>query len=137
MFQVASIITTTGFATADCNEWTSFAIMILIFCSVVCACAGSTSGGMKIDRLLLALKMLRNRLNSQQHPNAVIRTKVDGVPHDKNLLNSVMVYIVAYMLLILAGAFVNTMFGCDLLTGFSAAVSRCVLSPKRIWLRLI
>ena len=123
LFHTVSLITTTGFATADCNEWTSFAIMILIFCSVVCACAGSTSGGMKIDRLLLALKMLRNRLNSQQHPNAVIRTKVDGVPQDKNLLNSVMVYIVAYMLLILAGAFVNTMFGCDLLTGFSAAVS--------------
>ena len=78
---------------------------------------------MKMDRLLLALKMLRNRLNSQQHPNAVIRTKVDGVPQDKNLLNSVMVYIVAYMLLILAGAFVNTMFGCDLLTGFSASVA--------------
>lgn len=76
-----------------------------------------------MDRLLLALKMLRNRLNSQQHPNAVIRTKVDGVPQDKNLLNSVMVYIVAYMLLILAGAFVNTMFGCDLLTGFSASVA--------------
>lgn len=76
-----------------------------------------------MDRLLLALKMLRNRLNSQQHPNAVIRTKVDGVPQDKNLLNSVMVYIVAYMLLILAGAFVNTMFGCDLQSGFSASVA--------------
>ena len=123
LFHTVSLITTTGFATADCNTWTSFAIMILIFCSVVCACAGSTSGGMKMDRLLLALKMLRNRLNSQQHPNAVIRTKVDGVPQDKNLLNSVMVYIVAYMLLILAGAFVNTMFGCDLLTGFSASVA--------------
>ncbi|MDO5487683.1 MAG: TrkH family potassium uptake protein [Rikenellaceae bacterium] len=123
LFHTVSLISTTGFATADCNTWTSFAIMILIFCSVVCACAGSTSGGMKIDRLLLALKMLRNRLNSQQHPNAVIRTKVDGVPQDKNLLNSVMVYIVAYMLLILVGAFVNTMFGCDLLTGFSASVA--------------
>ncbi|MBR3793262.1 MAG: TrkH family potassium uptake protein [Alistipes sp.] len=123
LFHTVSLITTTGFATADCNTWTSFAIMILIFCSVVCACAGSTSGGMKMDRLLLALKMLRNRLNSQQHPNAVIRTKVDGVAQDKNMLNSVMVYIVAYMLLILAGAFVNTMFGCDLQSGFSASVA--------------
>ncbi len=123
LFHTVSLITTTGFATADCNTWTSFAIMILIFCSVVCACAGSTSGGMKMDRLLLALKMLRNRLNSQQHPNAVIRTKVDGVAQDKNMLNSVMVYIVAYMLLILVGAFVNTMFGCDLQSGFSASVA--------------
>lgn len=123
LFHTVSLITTSGFATVDCNPWTSFAILILIFCSIVCACAGSTSGGMKIDRLLLAVKMLRNRLNSQQHPNAVIRTKVDGVAHDRSLLNSVMVYIVAYMILILLGAFVNTMFGCDLESGFTASVA--------------
>ncbi len=123
LFHTVSLITTTGFATVDCNLWTSFAILILIFCSIVCACAGSTSGGMKMDRLLLAAKMLRNRLNSQQHPNAVIRTKIDGVAHDRSLLNSVMVYIVAYMILILLGAFVNTMFGCDLESGFTASVA--------------
>lgn len=123
LFHTVSFITTTGFATTDCNVWTSFAILILIFCSIVCACAGSTSGGLKMDRLLLAVKMLRNRLSSQQHPNAVIRTKVDGVAHDRSLLNSVMVYIVAYMMLILIGAFLNTMFGADLLTGFSASIA--------------
>ena len=48
LFQVVSFTTTTGFATADCNVWTSFAILILIFCSMVCACAGSTSGGVDI-----------------------------------------------------------------------------------------
>ena len=125
LFHTVSLITTTGFATADCNTWTSFAILILIFCSSVCACAGSTSGGLKMDRLWLAIKMLRNRLRSQQHPNAIIRTKVDGIPQDKEMLNGVMVYIVAYMLLILIGAFINTMLGADLMTGFSASVS-CV-----------
>ena len=125
LFHTVSLITTTGFATADCNTWTSFAILILIFCSIVCACAGSTSGGLKMDRLWLAIKMLRNRLRSQQHPNAIIRTKVDGIPQDKEMLNGVMVYIVAYMLLILIGAFINTMLGADLMTGFSASVS-CV-----------
>ena len=125
LFHTVSLITTSGFATTDCNTWTSFAILILIFCSIVCACAGSTSGGLKIDRLLLAMKMLRNRLRSQQHPNAIIRTKVDGVPQDKEMLNGVMVYIVAYMLLILIGTFANTMFGADLMTGFSSAVA-CV-----------
>lgn len=125
LFHTASFITTTGFATADCNTWTSFAILILIFCSIVCACAGSTSGGLKVDRLLLALKMLRNRIRSQQHPAAVIRTKVDGVPQDSEMLGTVSVYIVAFMLMILVGTFINTMFGADLLTGFSAAVA-CV-----------
>jgi trk system potassium uptake protein TrkH len=99
--------------------------MILIFCSFVCACAGSTSGGLKIDRLLLAVKMLRNRLSSQQHPNAIIRIKIDDIPQDKEMLNGVMVYIVAYMMLILIGVFVNTMFGADLLTGFSSSIA-CV-----------
>lgn len=125
LFHTASFITTTGFATADCNTWTSFAILTLIFCSIVCACAGSTSGGLKVDRLLLALKMLRNRIRSQQHPAAVIRTKVDGVPQDSEMLGTVSVYIVAFMLMILVGTFINTMFGADLLTGFSAAVA-CV-----------
>lgn len=125
LFHTVSLITTTGFATTDCNTWTSFAILILIFCSIICACAGSTSGGLKMDRLLLALKMLRNRLRAQQHPNAIIRTKVDGVPQDKEILNGVMVYIVAYMLLILAGVFTNTMLGADMMTGFSSAVA-CV-----------
>jgi trk system potassium uptake protein TrkH len=123
LFHTASFITTTGFATADCNTWTSFAILILIFCSMVCACAGSTSGGLKIDRLLLSIKMLRNRIRSQQHPAAVIRTKIDGIVQDNDMLGTVAVYIVAFMMMILIGTFLNTMLGADLLTGFSAALA--------------
>ena len=125
LFHTVSFITTSGFATVDCNTWTSMAILLLTFCSIVCACAGSTSGGLKMDRLLLAVKMLRNRLRQQQHPNAIIRTKVDGVPQDKDMLNGVMVFIVAYMMLILAGSFINALLGADLTTAFSAAVA-CV-----------
>lgn len=125
LFHTVSLITTTGFATTDCNTWTSFAILILMFCSIVCACAGSTSGGLKMDRLLVAVKMLRNRLRAQQHPNAIFRTKVDGIPQDREMLNGVMVYIVAYMMLILLGAFTNTLLGADLMTGFSASIA-CV-----------
>ena len=123
LFHTASFITTTGFATADCNTWTSFAILILLFCSMVCACAGSTSGGLKIDRLLLSIKMLRNRIRSQQHPAAVIRTKIDGIVQDNDMLGTVAVYIVAFMMMILIGTFLNTMLGADLLTGFSAALA--------------
>ena len=90
---------------------------------MVCACAGSTSGGLKIDRLLLAVKMMRNRLRRQQHPAAIFRTKIDGIPQDRDMLNTVMVYTVAFMMLILIGTFFNTLFGADLMTGFSAAVA--------------
>lgn len=122
-FQVASLMTTTGFATADCNTWTPFAMLILIFCSLVCGCAGSTAGGLKVDRMVLALKMLRNKLQSQQHPNAIMRIKVDGYCQDQSMLNGVMVYIVAFLLLVLIGTFINTLFGCDLMTGFSATLA--------------
>lgn len=59
MFQFVSVVTTTGFATADSNTWTSFAVILLIFGSIVCACAGSTAGGIKVNRLVLAGKMMR------------------------------------------------------------------------------
>lgn len=125
LFHTVSLFTTTGFATVDCNTWTSFAILILIFCSIVCGCAGSTSGGLKVDRFLVAAKMIRTRLRAQRHPDAIFRTKIDGVVQDEDMMGVVMVYIVAYMLLILIGTFLNTLFGADLMTGFSAAVA-CV-----------
>ncbi|MDE6862540.1 MAG: TrkH family potassium uptake protein, partial [Alistipes sp.] len=99
------------------------ALSLHISCSTICACAGSTSVGMKVDRLLLSGKMIRNRLKLQQHPNAVIRTKVDGIVQDDSVLNTVVIFVVAYIMLILIGTIVNTMFGQDLMTGFSASVA--------------
>ena len=111
MFQFVSVVTTTGFATADSNTWTSFAVILLIFGSIVCSCAGSTAGGIKINRLVLAGKMMRTRLRQQQHPNAVIRIKLDGVIQENEALHSVMIFIVTYLMFILAG----TVFGGQLL----------------------
>ena len=112
-----------GLVTADCNTWSSMAILVLMFLMFVCACAGSTSGGLKIDRLLLAFKMLRNRLRQQQHPGAVFRTKVDGIPQNKEMLDTVLIYTVAFLIMIFAGAFVNMFLGSDLMTGFSSALA--------------
>lgn len=122
-FQVVSLISSTGYATADTNLWTPFAIVILIFVSIVCACAGSTSGGIKIDRVLIFCKILWARIRRQQHPNAVIRIRVDGVAQDSDLLNSVVVFIVAYLALIFMATFTNTLFGQDILTAFTSSVA--------------
>ena len=122
-FQVVSLITTTGYATADTNLWTPLAIVVLIFVSIVCACAGSTSGGMKVDRLLIFCKIMWARIRRQQHPNAVIRIRVDGVAQESDMLNSVVVFIVAYIVLILVATFTNTLFGQDLMTAFTSAVA--------------
>ena len=122
-FQVVSIATTSGFATADTNLWTPLAIVLLLFCTVICGCAGSTSGGMKVDRMLIASKVLRNRMKIQIHPNAVIRTKMDGVVQEENIQSLVMTFIVAYIMLTIIGTIVYAMFGYDLLTSFSASVA--------------
>ena len=122
-FQVVSLSTTSGFATVDTNTWTPVAIVLLIFCSVICGCAGSTSGGMKVDRLLIASKVIRNRMKIQLHPNAIIRTKVDGMVQEENTQNLVMTYIVSYIMLAILGTVIYTMFGCDIITGFTASVS--------------
>ena len=122
-FQVVSLSTTSGFATADTNTWTPLAIMLLIFCSVICGCAGSTSGGMKVDRLLIASKVIRNRMKIQLHPNAVIRTKVDGIVQEESTQSLVMTFIVAYIMLVILGTVVYTLFGCDLITGVTASIS--------------
>lgn len=122
-FQVVSVTTTSGFATADTNMWTPLAIVLLVFCSVICGCAGSTSGGMKVDRVLIATKVINNRIKVQLHPNAVIRTKVDGTVQDDSVQGLVMTFIVAYIILVLIGTIIYTLFGCDLMTGFTAAIS--------------
>lgn len=122
-FQFVSLITTTGLATADCNVWPSFAIMLLIFASIVCACAGSTAGGIKIDRALLFVKMFKARLRRQQHPNAVIRLKVDGVIQESDHLNAVSIFIVTYLVLIFFGALINAFCGLDLVTSITAPIA--------------
>ena len=122
-FQVVSLSTTTGFATTDTNTWTPLAIVLLIFCSVICGCAGSTSGGMKVDRLLIASKVIRNRMKIQLHPNAIIRTKVDGMVQEENTQNLVMTFIVSYIMLTIIGTVIYAMFGCDLITSFTASVA--------------
>ncbi len=123
LFQFVSLVTTTGFATADTNLWTPLAVVVLIFGSLVCASAGSTSGGIKINRLLLAGKMMRLRIRQQQHPNAVIRIRMDGVVQENELLHAVMTFIVAYLVLILLGTVFATICGVDLMTAFSGAVT--------------
>jgi trk system potassium uptake protein TrkH len=122
-FQVVSISTTSGFATADTNTWTSLAIVLLMFCTVICGCAGSTSGGMKVDRLLIASKVIRNRMKIQLHPNAVIRTKMDGVVQEDNIQSLVMTFIVSYIMLTIIGTVIYAIFGYDLLTSFSASIA--------------
>ena len=76
-----------------------------------------------MDRLLIFCKIMWARIRRQQHPNAVIRIRVDGVAQESDTLNSVVVFIVAYIALMLVATFTNTLFGQDLMTAFTSAVA--------------
>ncbi len=123
LFQIVSISTTTGFATTDTNLWTPLAMVILIFLSIIGACAGSTSGGLKFDRLALVAKSMKARIIQQQHPNAIVRIKIDGVIQRTDTVSTVMTFVVFFILLLLLGTFVNSLYGLDLTTSFTSAVA--------------
>lgn len=123
LFQGVAIITTTGYTTADFNLWTPLAMTILMFFTIQCACAGSTSSGIKCDRVLLSFKVLRTRIRQQQHPNAVFRIKLNGTAQESSTVNFAMLYIVIYMFFVIGGTLINTACGVDLMTGISAAIS--------------
>ncbi len=123
VFQGVSIVTSTGFATADTNLWTPLCICILIYMSVQGGMAGSTAGGLKSDRVLMAGKVLKAQIKKQQHPGAIIRIKNNGIVQDASVVNFAIIYIVIYMLFILGGTLINAACGLDTLTGFTASVA--------------
>lgn len=118
-FQLISVSSTTGYATADSSVWTPLAILILMIGTLQCACAGSTAGGIKCDRVLLSFKAVRATLTRQQHPNAIIRIKMNGVLQESSAVNMAVLYIFCYLVVLVLGTMLVTLFGSDLITSFS------------------
>ncbi len=122
-FQVATVFTTTGFATADTTQWTPFAMIVIIMLSIQGACAGSTSGAMKTDRVWLAIKGVKAQILQQQHPNAIIRIKMNNVTLDPSVVNYAMLFIVTYLAILMIGTIVVCATGVDLITSSSLIVA--------------
>lgn len=123
LFQAVSLVTTTGFATADTNIWPALAICILIYLSIQGGMAGSTAGGLKSDRILMAGKLIKVQLRQQQHPGAIIRIKSSGVVQDASVVNFAVLYIVIYCSIVLGGTLINAACGLDTMTSFTASVA--------------
>jgi len=121
-FQTVSTATTTGYVVADTNLWGPLAMVLLMFAGVQCAMAGSTSGGLKADRIYLAAKILRHQIRQQQHPNAVIRLKLNGVTQESSALAFTVLFIVAYGFLATLGTVVYAAAGHEFTSAFSMAV---------------
>ena len=98
-FQVSSIITTTGFATADFNLWPNLSKMILVILMFVGACAGSTGGGIKVSRIIIAIKTIFKDIKRMLHPRAVGSVKFEGKAIDTQTTNGVSMYFAIYFIL--------------------------------------
>jgi len=122
-FQVLSIITTTGYATADYELWPSLSQNILIFCMFLGASAGSTGGGMKCLRIMLLLKHSYIQLFSLIHPHAVTQVKLGGRPISDEILHSIWGYFMFYLSLFVLCAFVLAALGVDVVTSFAAVAA--------------
>ena len=122
-FQVASISTTTGFATQDTTLWPPMSMSILIFCSIICGCSGSTSGGIKIDRAILAAKGIYRKVGLTIAPNTVQNIRIDGRVRPDAQIGDAYGYIVCYLFVVVAFAAVNITAGVDFTTGVTASIA--------------
>ena len=118
-FQVASIITTTGFSTVDFNQWPEFSKTILLMLMFVGACAGSTGGGMKVSRLIIWLKTFCKELKVMIHPRNIYKVSVDGRKVEHEVIRSVNVFLVAYILTYAVSVLLVSIDGFDFTTNFS------------------
>ena len=122
-FQVASISSTTGFATQDTTLWPPLSMAILIVCSLICGCSGSTSGGIKTDRAVLAVKGIRWRVKKTVDPDATDLVRVDGRPRSDWQVNDADGYILLYIFIAALFASINIALGLDFTTGVTASIA--------------
>lgn len=123
LFHVVSLATTTGFTTTNISVWPPFSILVLSYLMVQCACAGSTAGGIKVDRVVVLLKTMKVQVRRQQHPNAVVPVKVGDVKVDDDTVSSILLYIVTYVVLIFVSTILLSLVGLDLHSSFSLTLS--------------
>jgi len=122
-FQVISLLTTTGFGTADYEKWPAMSQLILFFLMFVGGSAGSTGGGMKCLRIMLCFKYCYRELFSMVHPKAVTRIKINGSPVPEEVLRSILGFLALYVgLFVLCSVLLGAM-GVDFITSFSAVLA--------------
>lgn len=122
-FQVGSIITTTGFSTVDFNRWPELSKTILLILMFVGACAGSTGGGMKVSRVIIWLKTFFKELKVMIHPRNIYKITVDGRKVEHEVIRSVNVFLVAYILVYVVSVLLVSLDGFDFFTNFSGVAA--------------
>lgn len=123
VFQVVTLMTTTGYMTADYVLWPTFSQVILIVVMFAGACAGSTAGGVKQIRVVLLMKNLRREIQRILHPRAVKTIRCDGEQVDEPILSGITLFFFAYILLLLAGTLVVAWDDVGFTASFTASLT--------------
>lgn len=122
-FQTVSYISTTGFAQTDNSTWPFLANMLLLFAGFHCGCSGSTTGGVKADRMYIAIREIRNEFLRRLHPSSVFRTRIEGNVIKGDVLSSVFLYIVAYLFILMISFIVLLFLGVEVEPAFSGTLA--------------
>ena len=123
LFQVISLQTSTGFATADYMLWPSILWGCLVIVMIIGACAGSTGGGIKVSRVLILFKAIRKELSMMIHPRMVKKIKMDGHNLSHETLRSTNVYMTAYFIVLFVSLLIVCLDEYDLSTNFTAVLA--------------
>ncbi len=124
IFQMASIMTTTGYSTTNFNLWPEFSQTIILILMFMGACAGSTAGGLKVSRVIMLFKIIKRELRRMAHPHSVSVVRFEGKTLDETTTKSVNSYFALYMVLLLAGfLLLGIEPNFDIKSNFSAIVS--------------
>ena len=123
LFQVVCIITTAGFGTADFDAWPQYCRMLLMLLAICGACAGSTSGGLKLVRVAIMIKAAFVSVRKMARPRMLDRVRVDGESLDEGVVASVTGYFVLWVAVFLAATMILASFGTDLETSATAVIA--------------
>ena len=122
-FQVVSLMTTTGFSTADFMEWPAAVQFLLFVTFFIGGCSGSTSGGIKVIRWLILGKQVHNETNRMLHPHGVFAIRLDGRPGRKDIVFNVAAFMTVYFMLVFITTFVGCLGNLDLWSAFTGALT--------------
>ncbi len=122
-FTVVSYMSTCGFGICDNSVWPWLAGIVLLFASFQCGCAGSTTGGVKVDRIVISFKAIINEINKRLHPTSVVETRMSGHHLANSAVSAVLMYIVVYMIVIFLSILAVMLCGSDSTSAISGVIA--------------
>ena len=123
VFAISSLASSTGFATVDFDKWPATAKTVLVTCMFIGACAGSTGGGIKVSRIVIAVKTVLKELNSYLHPKSVRKIRFEDKPVEHEVVRAVNVYLITFFVLFSTSVLLISFEGKDLVTNFTAVIA--------------